>query len=109
MKILLDECLPQDLRHALPGHEVHTAHWAGFKGMKNGDLLRAAEDQGYQVLLTADRGIPHQQHLASRIIAVMVLQTKSNQLEDLLPLANAVAKALETVQAGEIVCIPAIS
>jgi len=56
VKVLLDECLPQDLRHALLGHEVHTAQWAGFQGMKNGDLLRASEDAGYQVLLTVDRG-----------------------------------------------------
>jgi predicted nuclease of predicted toxin-antitoxin system len=40
MKILLDECLPLDFRHSFPGHEVHTAEWAGFKGKKNGDLLR---------------------------------------------------------------------
>ncbi len=31
MKILLDECLPVDFRHLLPGHEVHSAEWAGFK------------------------------------------------------------------------------
>jgi predicted nuclease of predicted toxin-antitoxin system len=61
MKILLDECLPIAFRHSFPDHEVHSAEWAGFKGMKNGALLRAAEDGGYDVLLTNDQGIPHQQ------------------------------------------------
>lgn len=39
MKVLLDECLPVDPRHHLPGHEVHKAEWAGFKGLKNGQFL----------------------------------------------------------------------
>lgn len=47
MKILLDECLPIDFRHHLPGHEVHTAEWAGFKSLKNGKLLEEAETAGY--------------------------------------------------------------
>jgi hypothetical protein len=45
MKILLDECLPLD----------HTVQWAGFKGKQNGELLRAAEADGYDVLLTVDQ------------------------------------------------------
>ncbi|MEX2263585.1 MAG: hypothetical protein WD696_16630 [Bryobacteraceae bacterium] len=60
MKILLDECLPLDLRHSFPSHNAHTTQWAGFKGKENGDLLRAAEVAGYEVLLTVDQGIPHQ-------------------------------------------------
>jgi len=61
VKILLDECLPFDFRHRFPEHETHTsAEWAGFKGRKNGDLLRSAEAAGYDVLLTVDQGIPYQ-------------------------------------------------
>jgi predicted nuclease of predicted toxin-antitoxin system len=47
VKILLDECLPLDFRHSFPQHEVHAAQWAGLKGKKNGELLRAAEDASY--------------------------------------------------------------
>jgi hypothetical protein len=50
MKVLLDECLPLDFRHELQGHDAHTVRWAGFKGMKNGELLQAAEGAGYDVL-----------------------------------------------------------
>ena len=67
MKILLDECLPVDFRHHLAGHEVHTAEWAGFKSLKNGRLLREAEEAGYEVFLTTDQGIPYQQNPASQI------------------------------------------
>jgi hypothetical protein len=38
MKVLLDECLPLDFRLSFPGHDVHTAQWAGLKGKKNGEL-----------------------------------------------------------------------
>jgi hypothetical protein len=55
MKILLNECLPLDFRHSFPGHDAHTAQWAGLKGKKNGELLRAAEVAGYDVLLTVDQ------------------------------------------------------
>jgi len=60
MKVLLDERLPLDFRHSFPDIQVHTAQWAGLKGKKNGELLEAAQSAGYDVLLTVDRGIPHQ-------------------------------------------------
>ena len=56
MKILLDECLPLDFRHSFPTHDAHTVQWAGLKGRKNGELLRAAEVAGYDVPLTVDQG-----------------------------------------------------
>ena len=80
MKILLDECLPVDFRHHLPGHEVHTAEWAGLKGLKNGQLLRDVESAGYDVFLTTDQGIPHQQNLVGRKISVLVVRSRTNQI-----------------------------
>jgi len=60
VKLLLDECLPVDFRHSFPTHDCHTVQSAGFKGKKNGALLRAAEAAGYEVLLTVDGGIHHE-------------------------------------------------
>lgn len=71
MKVLLDECLPLDFRHELRGHEAYTVQWAGFKGMKNGELLGAAESAGYEVLLTVDQGIPYQNSVASGKLAII--------------------------------------
>ena len=78
MKILLDECLPLDLRHNFPGHETHTAQWAGFKGKSNSDLIRAAEAAGYDVLLTVDQGIPHQTAATIQRLAVIVIHSPTN-------------------------------
>ena len=58
MKILLDEGLPFDFRDRFSNHDAHTAESAGFKGTKNGDLLLAAEQAGYDVLVTVDQGMP---------------------------------------------------
>lgn len=105
MKILLDECLPLDLRHSFPSHAAHTAQWAGLKGKKNGELLLAAEAAGYDVLLTVDQGIPHQQHSANRKLSVILVRSRTNQIEDLLPFVAAISEALITITSGQIVAI----
>ncbi len=106
MRILLDECLPLDLRHSFPTHDAHTAQWAGLKGQKNGELLRAAEAAGYDVLLTVDQGIPHQQSAAGRKLSIILIRSRTNQIEDLLPLIKWILQALQTIQPGETVTIP---
>src|SRR5216683_1983226 len=100
MKILLDECLPLDFRHSFPTHDAHTAQWAGLKSKKNGELLRAAEVAGYDVLLTVDQGIPHQQPPAGRRLSIILVRSRTNQIEDLLPYVNTILQALETIQPG---------
>jgi predicted nuclease of predicted toxin-antitoxin system len=106
MKILLDECLPVDFRHSFPNHEAHTAQWAGLKGKKNGDLLRSGESAGYDVLLTVDQGIPHQQSSAGRTISIILVRSRTNQIEDLLPLVNTILEVLKTIQPGQTISIP---
>jgi predicted nuclease of predicted toxin-antitoxin system len=102
VKILLDECLPLDLRHHFPNHEAHTVQWAGLKGTKNGELLRAAESAGYDVFLTVDQGIPHQQPLAGRKLSILILSPNTNQIEDLLPFVSEILRALDTIRSGQI-------
>ena len=106
MKILLDECLPVDFRHSFPNHEAHTVDWAGLNGKSNGELMDAAELAGYDALLTVDQGLSHQQSSVSRKLSIVVIRSRTNQLEDLLPLADAVLVALENLQPGRTVMIP---
>jgi predicted nuclease of predicted toxin-antitoxin system len=105
VKILLDECLPLDLRHSFPNHDAHTVQWAGLKGKKNGELLQSAELGGYDVLLTVDQGMPHQRPSAGRKLSIVVLRSRTNQLEDLLPLVDAILETLETIQPGQTVAL----
>ena len=87
MRILLDECVNARLRHELPGHEVQTVSHAGWAGIKNGRLLRLVADSGrFDVLLTLDKSLPHQQQLQSLPFAVVIMRTISNDIVALRPL-----------------------
>lgn len=55
MKVLLDECVPVQVRHALAGHEIATAQQMGWSGISNGELLAAAEQAGFELFILADK------------------------------------------------------
>ncbi len=103
MRVLLDECVPKRLGGELPGHFVRTVPQEGWSGKKNGELLGLMSAAGFEVLLTVDQGIRHQQNLRAAGVAVVVMVGPSSQLADLLPLVPGVLAALETVQAGDAV------
>lgn len=103
MRVLLDECVPRRLRAALPGHDVRTVHEMGWSGKTNGELLQLAVGQGFEVLLTVDQNLRHQQTVAVAGIAVLVLVASGNLLADLLPLAPLALAALATIQPGVVV------
>lgn len=77
MRILFDQGTPVPLRQFLPGHDISTAYEQGWSTLKNGDLLSAAENSGYEVIITTDTNLKYQQNLASRTIAIIVLSTTS--------------------------------
>ncbi len=77
MRVLFDQGTPVPLRHALLGHSVSTAYELGWATLKNGELLRSAEEKGFEVLVTTDTNLKYQQNLAARQIAVVVLTTTS--------------------------------
>jgi len=73
MRVLFDQSTPVPIRPYLRGHEVRTAAQEGWDRLKNGELLVAAEKDGFDVLLTTDKNMRYQQNLAARKIAVVVL------------------------------------
>ena len=86
MKILLDENLPQRLRTLLPGHDVVTVNFMGWKGVENGALLKLAASEGFDLLITQDAGMKYQISPAAVPISVAILVASSNTLEDIEPL-----------------------
>jgi predicted nuclease of predicted toxin-antitoxin system len=86
MKLLLDECVPRKLKNHLPGIDCQTVPEAGLAGIKNGELLTRAEQAGFQVFLTVDRGIEYEQNLRRRNIGIVIIRAKSSRLADLLPM-----------------------
>jgi len=73
MLILFDHSTPAPLRYALKGHVVVEAVERGWERLVNGELLEAAEAAGFEVFVTADKNIRHQQNLAGRPITMIVL------------------------------------
>ena len=73
MRVRFDQATPVPIRTFLIGHSVRTAAQEHWDTLKNGDLLRAAEDAGFEVFLTTDKNIRHQQNMAGRTIAVVVI------------------------------------
>ncbi len=104
MRLLLDECIARNLKRDLVGHEALTVVEAGFSGMKNGALLRAASGN-FDVLITVDRNLPFQQNIATLQIAVMILMAQGITYPDLKPLIPEVLASLSNIQPGELLRI----
>ena len=77
MKILFDQGTPAPLRHSLAGHSVATAFEQAWDKLQNGDLIRAAEVEGFDARITTDQNLKHQQNLRDRKLAILVLPTTS--------------------------------
>jgi len=75
MLVLFDHSTPAPLTSYLIGHTVTEARDRGWHRLSNGDLLAEAERAGFDVLLTADKNIRHQQNLSGRRLAIVVLST----------------------------------
>jgi predicted nuclease of predicted toxin-antitoxin system len=107
LRVLLDENVDRRLKQDFAeGYEVATVAEAGWAGEKNGELLRLAQN-GFDVLVSTDKGIPHQQDVSRFDLAVVLLRARSNAREDLAPLMEEVNAALASVEAGTVVRIPA--
>jgi predicted nuclease of predicted toxin-antitoxin system len=103
MRLLLDECIDEGLRRYFPGHECQTCRYAGLSGLANGALLAAADQAGFEVLITVDQNMPFQQTLRGRSISLLVIRSRTTSLDDLLLVMPDVLKALEGLGPGEVV------
>jgi hypothetical protein len=105
LKVLLDENMPHQLRAHLPDFEVSTAVYAGFGGFKNGELLNAADDAGYEVLLTGDLSIEYQQNIAGRKIGVVSLSANSWRIvQNHIPAISAAVGAAQSGSFSRVEC-----
>src|SRR6266568_1239996 len=73
MLIIFDQNALRPLRKFLPNHTVKTAGEMGWATLTNSDLLNAADEARFEVLVTSDQNLTSQQNLARRRIGVVVL------------------------------------
>lgn len=84
MKILLDECVTKKLKRHLDEFEVRTVVDMGWSGYRNGILLKAAVEEQFDLLLSIDKNMVHQQNMANYDIAVVVFDTQRSKVDILL-------------------------
>ena len=106
MRVLLDECLPRQLKQILVGHEVRTVREMGWGSTQNGALLTLAAVEGFQVFVTMDKNLRYQQHLPKYPVSVITLRARDNTLLSLQPLVPEVLDILPGTQPGEWYRVP---
>ena len=99
MRILFDQGTPRPLRRHLTGHSVDTTFRLGWSRLSNGDLLDRAVEQGYELLITTDRQIRHQQNLGGRKLAILVLSTTA--WPDILLRVDDILTAVNEIGTGD--------
>ena len=80
------------------GHDCTTAQRRGWRGVKNGELIRRAEAE-FDLLVTSDQNLRYQQNLTGRRIAVLELST--NDIRRILTASAAILAAVDTIGPGE--------
>lgn len=95
-KLLLDESVPKKLAASFPAaFEVLTVQQLGWAGTKNGELLRLVKDNGFRALITADKGISHQQNVVTIGVVVIVLSARRTHIDYLAPLVPEIEELLK--------------
>ena len=106
MRVLLDENLDHALRLLLAPHEVMTVAYMGWASLKNGELLRTAEENGVEVFLTGDTTLSYEQNLTERRLAVVSLSAiqlpiiKNHLPEIVAAINNAAPSSFQAVDCG---------
>ena len=99
MKILFDQGTPAPLRVHLTDHIVDTAFEKGWANLRNSQLLKAAEADDYDLLVTTDRHLKHQQNLRGRKLAILViLSTSWPRIQSHV---QAIHQTIDSMQPGE--------
>ena len=101
VRVLLDENLPRALAAELTGHEVSTVQAAGWLGTTNGELLRRAQGR-FDVLLSRDRGLRHEQNLSALGLRIVVIRAASNRMVHLRPLVSGILDILASLPPGQL-------
>ena len=100
MKIIIDECVPGIVKKELPSYNIVTVQEMGWSGIQNGKLLRLVASD-FDVFLTSDKNLRHQQNLPSFDLAVILLP--SNQVLVIKALLPKIEEAINNIDPNEFI------
>jgi len=84
MKVLLDECVNKKLKSYLSGFEVHTVNEMKWCGAKNGKLMSLCVTNQFDIILTIDKNMIHQQNIEKYPITIVVFNVSTSKMEELI-------------------------
>jgi hypothetical protein len=103
MRILLDQCTPVGIKQVLQEHEVRTAAQQGWGTLLNGDLIRAAESAGFEILITSDQNLAFQQNL--RAIKIAIIALRSARWSEIQRVLDRIPEALRDAKPGSYIVL----
>ena len=98
MKILLDECVTKRLKKYLEEFEVFTVRELELSGIKNGKLMAYCVENKFDILLTIDKNLMHQQNLDKYPVTIVVLNCFTSKIEELITFLPSFKSQVETLQ-----------
>lgn len=106
MRVLLDNCVDIRFKPLVADHEVVHVVDIGWASLANGTLLSSAEARGFEVFVTVDKNIRHQQNFAKRSLSLVVLNSLFVSLDEIAPLAPKLQALLDSgIDPGNIIII----
>jgi len=105
MRVLLDNNVVRRFAELISGHEVLHARQLGWGELENGDLIAAAEQAGFDAVITCDKQMRYQQNLEDRKVSIIVLNSLFIKLENIQPLAPQVNAALNELDPATFIVI----
>jgi predicted nuclease of predicted toxin-antitoxin system len=84
MKILLDECVNKRLKSHLNSFEVYTVSEMKWSGVKNGKLMSLCVTNQFDVILTIDKNMIHQQNIEKYPLTIVVFNASTSKMEELI-------------------------
>ena len=103
-RVLFDEDVPRQLRRDLQEFAIRTVQEEGWSAVKNGELLRLSSAT-FDVLLTADKRIRHQQNIAQYDIGVVIIATRDARLPRLQEVLDELRAAIRDVVPGTVAIV----
>jgi len=98
LKILLDEGVPDIIKQRLSSFSIFSVKEMAWRGITNGKLLDLMSEHEFQIIITNDKNLPHQQNLAKRQISAIL---PANDIPTVVELLPEIAGAIDTILAGD--------
>ena len=105
MRILLDENMPPRFRHYFPGLDVRSTQFMGWRGHRNGELLRLGRDL-FDVIITQDQTLAIDARPTPEDVGIVILVPDAQGLPALVSLVPQILEVLQTIQLGQVKWVP---